>query len=112
MLERMTIKEITPQEAGPLLESGWQLIDVREPDEYAEVHAEGALNIPLSELAERWQEVDRDRPAVMICRSGARSMRAAEFLAGQGFSEDQLANLGGGTNEWVAQGLPHGPQGG
>ena len=53
------------------------LIDVREPDEYAEVHATGARLLPLSDLTNRADEVPRDQPILLICRSGARSANAA-----------------------------------
>ena len=101
------IHELSPGQALTFLEtSDAQFIDVREPSEYAEVHAEGAVLIPLSELPQRLGEIDRERPAVLICRSGARSMRAAEYLAEQGYSEDHLYNLAGGTLAWVGADLP------
>lgn len=74
-----------------------QLIDVREPDEVAAGTLPGALNIPLGELPERIGELDRTRTVVMLCRSGARSAMAAEFVAGQGF--DDVVNLVGGMLE-------------
>ena len=103
----MPILDITPQEARDLIGRGHQLIDVREPDEYAQVRAEGAVNLPLSEFEARFREIDPARPAVLICRSGARSRRAAEYLAAQGYDEAQLLNLAGGTEAWVAGDLPH-----
>ncbi|MFC6616958.1 rhodanese-like domain-containing protein [Deinococcus radiophilus] len=103
----MPIQEMTPQEANDKLQNAddYQLIDVREEDEYAEVHAEGAVNIPLSQLQERYSEIPQGRQTILICRSGGRSMKAAEFLEGQGYRD--LYNLSGGTNDWVSQELPH-----
>lgn len=103
----MTIQELQPTEAQQRLQSeaGTQFIDVREPDEYAAVHAEGTINIPLSEFAQRYSEIDKERPTILICRSGARSMQAAQLLADNGHSD--LTNLAGGTNAWVEADLPH-----
>ena len=69
-----------------------------------EVHAEGAQLIPLSEFETRYAELPKDRELVMICRSGARSARAGEFLKAQGYG--QVVNLAGGTMAWVEGGLP------
>jgi rhodanese-related sulfurtransferase len=82
---------------------GALLVDEREPDEFDEVHARGARLIPLGELPDRAGEVPRDRTTYLICRSGARSMRAAEFLAERGW---QVVNVAGGTLAWVEAGLP------
>ena len=79
-------------------------MDVREPNEYQEVHAQGAALLPLSEFESRFSELPRDRPIVMICRSGARSARAGEYLLGQGYSD--VTNLAGGTLAWNEAGLP------
>lgn len=95
--------EIDVHEAARRMQAGVILIDVREPDEYAEVHAVGARLLPLSDLTGRADEVPRDQPVLIICRSGARSERAAEWLNDRGAS---ATNVGGGTNAWVAAGLP------
>jgi molybdopterin-guanine dinucleotide biosynthesis protein A/rhodanese-related sulfurtransferase len=79
------------------------LIDVREPDEWAEVRASGARHLPLGELEARVGEVPTDRPVYVICRSGARSQRAALFLRGAGVD---AANVAGGTLAWAEAGLP------
>lgn len=84
-----------------------QFIDVREIDEYAEVHAAGAVNLPLSELQQRTNEIDPDRPAYIICRSGGRSAQACEYIE-QALGYDNLINVEGGTLAWVEAGLPTG----
>ena len=94
------MKEVTVQEV-PV---GAQLIDVREPEEYAEVHAAGAVNIPLSELPQRTGEIDTDRPVYLICKSGGRSAQAAAYLE-QSVGYDNLINVEGGTTAWVRAGL-------
>ncbi|MFD2607916.1 rhodanese-like domain-containing protein [Deinococcus taklimakanensis] len=99
------MEEVTPQEGQRRVQQGALLVDVREPGEYQEVHAEGAQLLPLGELEARHAELPRDRELVMICRSGARSARAAEYLLGQGF--ERVVNLAGGTLAWVDAELPH-----
>lgn len=103
------MREQTPQEANERLKTGAILVDVREQEEFDEVHAKGALLVPLSELESRYKELSPEQDIILICRSGARSARALEFLESQGFK--QLTNLAGGTLAWVEQGLPHVKQG-
>ena len=83
-----------------------QLIDVREPDEYAAVRAEGAVNIPLSEFVARTDEINPDQDIYLICKSGGRSAQAGEYLE-QAYGWVNLYNVIGGTDEWVTQNLPH-----
>lgn len=83
-----------------------QLIDVREPDEYAAVRAEGAVNIPLSEFVARTDEINPDQDIYLICKSGGRSAQAGEYLE-QARGWDSVINVAGGTTAWVEQGLPH-----
>jgi rhodanese-related sulfurtransferase len=77
------------------------LLDVREPDEWAAGHAPGARHIPLGELSARGAEIPRDAPVYVICRSGARSARAAQALAGAGW---QTLNVTDGMQGWEAAG--------
>lgn len=98
-----TLQEVSPQEGLQRVQAGALLVDVREENEYAEVHAQGAQLLPLSELEARFNELPKDRELVMICRSGARSARAAEFLNAQGYT---AINLTGGTLAWQDAGLP------
>lgn len=86
--------------------AGAQLIDVREPDEFAAVRAEGAVNIPLSAFVARADEIDPDQDIYLICKSGGRSAQAGEFLE-QARGWDNVINVAGGTTAWVEQGLPH-----
>jgi glyoxylase-like metal-dependent hydrolase (beta-lactamase superfamily II)/rhodanese-related sulfurtransferase len=83
-----------------------QVIDVRQPDEYTGPlgHIEGAQLIPLPELAHRTEEIDKSRPAVMVCRSGARSAQATNILQRAGF--DRVANMTGGMLRWRSEGHP------
>jgi rhodanese-related sulfurtransferase len=88
-------------EGGPA--GGPLLVDVREPVEFAEVRAEGAVLFPLSTFVERHAELPRDRPLLMICRSGARSGQAAAYLLANGWTD--VANVAGGTLAWESAGL-------
>ena len=80
------------------------VLDVREPDEYERGHVPGAINLPQADLASRLDEIPRDCPLVLACRSGARSLRAAQFLRQVGF--EQVTNVQGGTEAWHAAGKP------
>ncbi len=79
------------------------VLDVREPEEYAHHgHVPGAINVPQADLASRVDELPRDRSLLTICRSGARSLRAAQYLKQRRF--DQVASVKGGTEAWRAAG--------
>jgi sulfur dioxygenase len=101
--------EIQPQvleeHQGPV-----QILDVREPDEFAGPlgHIAGAILIPLGSLAGRVAELDRERPVVAVCRAGSRSAQAVAILTQAGFSA--AANLAGGMLRWRAEG--HAVEGG
>lgn len=81
-----------------------QLIDVREPDEWAQGHPPRAVLIPLGELEARRSELDPARPVVTVCRSGRRSLTAAEILLKAGFRD--VWNLAGGMIAWRAARMP------
>lgn len=92
---------------GVVMQSqGALMIDVREPNEYAAGHAPGTQLIPLGQLERRLQELAayKDKPVVLICRSGSRSGQAQELMAKAGFT--QALNVEGGMNAWAKAGLP------
>lgn len=99
----VTVPEVEVREALRLQREGVPLFDVREPDEYEAVHATGAVLVPLGSLPDRLAEIPLDRPILLICRSGARSGRATQFVNEQG---GQATNVGGGTLAWVEAALP------
>lgn len=68
-----------------LKSQGALLLDVRTPQEFAGGHAPGALNIPVATLQARFLELDRQKPILVCCASGARSAWAKNFLDAQGF---------------------------
>jgi rhodanese-related sulfurtransferase len=80
-----------------------QIVDVRYPNEWEAGHIEGAVHIPRDDLADRLDEVDRERTVVTVCRSGSRSGEAAAELAAEGVAAE---NLEGGMLAWVEAGLP------
>ena len=80
------------------------LLDVREPEEYAHGHVPGALNLPQADLATRLDELPRECPIYVICQSGYRALRAAQFLKQSGI--EHVANVSGGTGTWQAAGKP------
>ena len=88
-------------EALELVSRGAWLLDVRENDEWAAGRAPLAAHIPLSDLPDHLDDLPLDRVVVCVCRSGARSLRAARFLAENGF---EAANLDGGMISWAEQG--------
>lgn len=75
-----------------------QIIDVREPGEFANGHIPGAKNIPLGQLPQRYQEIDANKESAIVCLSGGRSSRACEFLETVGYSK--IHNMMGGMSRW------------
>ena len=81
---------------------GYALLDVREDDEWEAGHAPGAVHIPLGDLPDRVDELP-DEELLVICRSGGRSRRAADWLNQSGFD---AYNVDGGMMSWHRAGLP------
>ncbi len=94
---------VNPAEAQARIAQGATLVDVREPDEFAVARVAGATLIPLSEFANRYLEMPKDKEIIFICAGGVRSARAAEYAASQGY---KVTNLEGGINAWYGAGLP------
>ncbi|WP_445155645.1 rhodanese-like domain-containing protein [Arthrobacter sp. Hor0625] len=82
---------------------GARILDVREDYEWAAGHAEHAVHIPLDQLPARLGELDPDEDLYIICRTGGRSFRAAQWLVGNGYS---ALNVAGGMDQWLENGLP------
>lgn len=87
---------LTRQQMHELRRGGAQILDVRSPGEFAQGHAKGARNIPLSLLKDRLGDLDRDKPILTCCASGARSGSARAILLKAGFKE--VHNVGPWTN--------------
>ncbi len=82
---------------------GVQLVDVRQPGEYASGHAQGALNIPLNSLSLSLDKLDPSSRTFMICQTGYRSSLATSILENAGFGS--ISNVAGGTSAWVEKGF-------
>lgn len=96
--------EKTPAEVAAALEQGdVQLVDVRTAEELAEARFEGARHVELSALTGQADSIDRDRPVVFVCRSGSRSLMAAQAFKQAGFD---AWSMSGGLLEWEAEGRP------
>ena len=83
---------------------GALIIDVREPNEYAQLRARGAVLLPLGRLNNRAKDLPRDREILLMCRTGGRSANATQFLAANGF--ENVTNVSGGIVAWHNAGLP------
>ncbi|HNM76746.1 MAG TPA: rhodanese-like domain-containing protein [Tepidiformaceae bacterium] len=110
--EREPFTRISVAEAREKLDAGAAvMVDVREPNEYAEVHASGVRLIPVNTVMGEVKQI-RDfaggKEVLFICKSGARSALAAEFATAAGLDELPLFNVEGGTLAWVEAGYPTG----
>lgn len=104
------IDQVRPRDLRAWMEAARHLgepvvLDVREPSElrHASVKADGfdLLEMPMGLVTQRLSELDPSRPLACLCHHGARSMRVAAFLSGQGFVH--VANVAGGINAWSAE---------
>jgi rhodanese-related sulfurtransferase len=106
----MTLASITPRRLAELCDGGGKIdvLDVRTPVEYREVHAVPARNVPLDRLDPvaimQARNGNRDQPLYLICRSGSRGKQACEKFLASGFAN--VVNVEGGTLAWVESGLP------
>lgn len=99
------IPQITARDLQESLKHGGvTLVDVRNPGEWSAAHIDGALHVPLGRLLERLDEIPREKPIVMQCAAGARSMIGASLLKARGI--DRVINLTGGFGAWSNAGLP------
>ena len=109
------ITDVTPDQLRGYMaerdEREYQLVDVRQPEEYQQGHIPGALLIPVGEFEARRAEVEKlaDRKAIFYCRSGVRSSRAAAW-ASQGSELPEVFNLVGGFSAWGGVSLPGFPR--
>ena len=92
-LVRSFTGKVAPEKARALVADGAKLVDVRSPAEFSAGHVDGAINVPVQELAQRAGELgDTAKPVVVYCASGMRSASAVRILARAGFS--QVHDLG------------------
>lgn len=104
------IPGISPHELKRRMDAGerFELIDVREPFEYEIAQIDGAKLIPLGEIAERLDELEREQPIIIHCHSGMRSAQAVRLLQQRGFAK--VYNLEGGIDAWSDQVDPNVPK--
>lgn len=99
------MQHLQPQELASWLANADRpqpvLLDVREANEVAYCALPGIVHIPMQEIPARQQELDPDRPTVVICHHGMRSYQVAMFLERNGF--EQMINLTGGVAGWADQ---------
>jgi rhodanese-related sulfurtransferase len=96
---------ISPQDAFAMYQKGEAyFLDVREVDEWNEYHAPNTTLIPLGELASRVNEVPKDKPIVVVCRSGNRSDEGRDILKQAGFTN--VTSMDGGLKTWRDLGYP------
>lgn len=94
------VQEIAPEELKAEIDAGRapRMLDVREGWELGISSLPGTLHIPMNEVPERLAELDASQPLLVLCRSGGRSLRVAQFLEQQGFA--RVSNLTGGILAW------------
>ena len=95
---------VSVDEAHSMVQNGAFMLDVRTVDEWNEFHAPNSTLIPLDELAARVNELPRDKPIVVVCRSGNRSQEGRDILLAAGFP--RVTSMDGGLNAWRASGYP------
>ena len=90
--------------AAELRDQGVFVLDVREPDEWAQAHIPGATLIPLGELQTRVNELPKDQPVLVYCRSGNRSAGAYDTMTKEGLTN--ILHMNQGITAWQQSGLP------
>ncbi len=105
----MSLEAISPSQLHETLQAGGkvELIDVRTPVEFREIHATVARNVPLDELDAKQIAAARQshtEPLYLICESGSRGKQACEKLIAAGCTN--VINVEGGTSAWEQAGLP------
>ena len=96
------VKDIAPGQARGLMDAGWRVLDVRTDAEWADGHIAGSHHLPMDQVVEALGGY-ADHALLVVCASGGRSYRVAQYLALQGL---EVANLEGGLHAWEAAGLP------
>lgn len=96
--------EVSVKTAREYQQAGAFMLDVRQPEEWEEVHIPDSTLIPLSELTTRLNEIPADRKIVVVCRSGNRSAQARDILRNAGYKK--VTSMSGGIRQWVAAEYP------
>jgi rhodanese-related sulfurtransferase len=106
----MFYRSITPAEAAERIKNGekFRFIDVREPQEFAVAHVEGAELLPLTRFNEWIDSLDPEEEIVVMCHHGIRSANVCMFLVRNGF--EKVYNLEGGIDLWSKEVDPNVPR--
>ncbi len=105
------MRELTPRQVQEFLQQADTkplLLDVRESWEYDICHIEGSTLLPMSQISEKLETLDKTQEIILICHHGMRSRQVGVYLSGNGF--DKLINLQGGIEAWaqeVEPTMPH-----
>lgn len=100
----METPQIDVNEAQKRTQNGSFFLDVREQDEYEALRIPGAMLLPMSEFIERYEaELPKDKEIIVHCRSGRRSLQAADYLNERGYN---AVNVEGGILAWQEADLP------
>lgn len=101
----MSVTTVSPRELAALIDRGEvaEIIDVRTPAEYREIHVPQARNVPL-DTVNRDHVADASRPTYFICQGGGRSAKACEKVINAGITN--VVSVDGGTKAWADAGLP------
>jgi len=104
--ERATYRNVSAREAKVMIDCTLSLLilDVSSEGEYAQGHLKGAVNIPISDLSRRMNELGVNSPILVYCRTGRRSAQACSALAECGFT--RVYNMEGGLLAWIDSGYP------
>lgn len=98
-------KELPPEvdvvTAAQMLRDGALLLDVREPFELALSTIAGSRHIPMRQIPGALGELPRDRPIIVLCHAGVRSMKVTGYLRANGYS--LVSNIAGGIDAWAEQ---------
>ena len=100
-------KNLQPTEAMQLVDQKTDLflLDVRTPGEYLQARLDGAYLIPIDQLTRRLNEIPRNRPVMVYCAVGSRSMQVVNYLVRNGYPE--VYNMYGGIYAWAMKGYPY-----
>ena len=93
-LLQKTFRQVRTDQVRPLVEEGAYIIDVREKELYDQGHIRTAVNIPISQIRQRLEEIPKDRPVYLNCKTGQTSYNAVLALQGKGFHN--VYNISGG----------------
>lgn len=96
-----SIRQLAPKQvAAGIAKAQYQLLDVRQQEEWEASHVGEAIHIPLAQLSSRVHDVPVEKPVLLLCRSGGRSLIGATLLKNAGFP-GSIINLKGGVDELI-----------